>query len=194
MIIIIIFNRPRTQRPVLVKSQAERQTKQTHTHKQKLSNVYHLDDKNLIGATLIARGVTVDGVWIGRTGFIDHSKLQVNTPLLLISTFYKSPQHPQSLFPACCVNSRSVATASNRGNSSASRAHIVTLRQISHNRNLAAGLGSSLYSLGADPTENIASKSFHIVVVVSFLATTQVSLTSRSSVTKQRMFLLAIVA
>jgi hypothetical protein len=40
-----------------------------------------------------------------------HSKLQV-TAQSLISTLYKSPPHPPSLFAACCVfNSRFLATA-----------------------------------------------------------------------------------
>jgi hypothetical protein len=53
---------------------------------------------------------------------------------LLISTIYKLPQHPLSLFPACCVlNSLSLVTASNGGDSSASRPRIVTVRQISRN-------------------------------------------------------------
>jgi hypothetical protein len=41
---------------------------------------------------------------------------------------------PDKIFPACCVLiSRSLSTASNSGDSSASRAHVVTLRQISRN-------------------------------------------------------------
>jgi hypothetical protein len=63
-----------------------------------------------------------------------HSEIQVIRALLLICTFYKSPQHPLSLLQACCVfNSRSLATASNSGDSSASRAHVVTVRRISRN-------------------------------------------------------------
>jgi hypothetical protein len=63
-----------------------------------------------------------------------HSELHVITALSPISTLHKSPQHPLSLFPACYVfNSRSLATASNSGDFSASRAHIVTVRWISHN-------------------------------------------------------------
>jgi hypothetical protein len=44
------------------------------------------------------KGVTVDGVWIGEWTCTYHSELQVITALLLISTFYKSPQHSLSLF------------------------------------------------------------------------------------------------
>jgi hypothetical protein len=57
-----------------------------------------------------------------------------------------------------------------------------------------AGLGSSLYSLVADPTENTASNSFSIVVVGGCLAISWILLTCLSAATKQRMFLLAIVA
>jgi hypothetical protein len=51
------------------------------------------------------------------------SELQAVTALLLITTIHKSPQHPLSFFPACCVfASRSLATAFNSGDFSASRA------------------------------------------------------------------------
>jgi hypothetical protein len=66
--------------------------------------------------------------------YIHHSELQVITVPLLISTIHRSPQHPLSHFPASCVfNSRSLTTASNSGDSSASRAHVVTVRRISRN-------------------------------------------------------------
>jgi hypothetical protein len=51
-----------------------------------------------------------------------------------------------------------------------------------------SGLGSSLYSLGLDPTENTASNSFYVVVMGGCLAIAQILLT------KQRMFLLMIDA
>jgi hypothetical protein len=41
------------------------------------------------------------------------------------STIHKSPQHPLSLFPACCVFSRSLATASNSTDSSTSHAQVL---------------------------------------------------------------------
>jgi hypothetical protein len=48
------------------------------------------------------RGVTADGVCVGDLDFLTtgthHSELQVITALSLISTLYKSPQHPLSLF------------------------------------------------------------------------------------------------
>jgi hypothetical protein len=63
-------------------------------------------------------------------GFIDHlhhSELQVITALSLMSTRLKSPHNPKSLFPACCVViRRSLATASNSGGSSASRAQVLS--------------------------------------------------------------------
>jgi hypothetical protein len=56
------------------------------------------------------------------------------------------------------------------------------------------GPRSSLLSLGADPTENTASNSFYIVVIGDCLAIARISLTCLPAVTKQRIFLLAIVA
>jgi hypothetical protein len=50
--------------------------------------------------------------------------------------------------------------------------------------------GSSLYSLGADPTENTASNSFYIIVTGGCLARARISLTCLPAATKQRMFLL----
>jgi hypothetical protein len=98
-------------------------------------------------------------------------------------------------FPACCSsNSRSVGTAFNSGDSSASLGHVVTVRRISHNWTHSAGLGSSLYSLGADPTENSASNSCYVLVMVGFLAIDRISLTCSPAVTQQRMFLVVIVA
>jgi hypothetical protein len=56
-----------------------------------------------------------------------HSELQVIIALSLISTLYKSPQRPLSLFPACCVFiSCFLATASNSGDSSGSRAQVLS--------------------------------------------------------------------
>jgi hypothetical protein len=60
------------------------------------------------------------------TIYTHRSKLQVITALSVISTLYKSPQHQLKLFPACRVFiSRSLATASNSGDSSASRALVL---------------------------------------------------------------------
>jgi hypothetical protein len=42
---------------------------------------------------------------------------------------------------------------------------------------LAAGLGSSLYSLGADPTENTASKNCSIFIVNGYLAIARILFT-----------------
>jgi hypothetical protein len=56
------------------------------------------------------------------------------------------------------------------------------------------GLESSLYSPGADSNENTAPSSSSIVVMDGCLATAQILSTFLPAVTKQRMFLLAIIA
>jgi hypothetical protein len=64
--------------------------------------------------------------------YMHHSKLQVITAPLLISTIHRLSQNPLSIFTACGVfNNRSLATASNNGDYSASRAHFFTVRRIS---------------------------------------------------------------
>jgi hypothetical protein len=68
--------------------------------------------------------VIIDGVWIGELDLLTtsthDSELQV-----MVSTLYKLPQHKLNLFPACCVvNSRSLATATHSGDTSASRAEV----------------------------------------------------------------------
>jgi hypothetical protein len=69
----------------------------------------------------IRRGID----WILDLLTTHHSELQVITALSLISTLYKSSQYLLS-FPACCVfNSRSLATASNTWESSASHAQLL---------------------------------------------------------------------
>jgi hypothetical protein len=61
------------------------------------------------------------------TTYIHHSELQIITTLSLISTLYKLPQYLLSLFSTCCTFiSRSLATASNSGDSSASRTRVRT--------------------------------------------------------------------
>jgi hypothetical protein len=134
-------------------------------------------------------------------GFIDHFYTPLETTIavpLLISTIHRSPQQLLSLFPACCVfNSCSLATASNSGDSSAFRDHVFAVRRISINRTPSAGLGYSLYSLGADPTENIASSILSIVIMGGCPAIEQISIPRERvyrAVTKQWMFLLVIVA
>jgi hypothetical protein len=75
--------------------------------------------------------VTTDRVWICECIYwpLTHdSEVQATTTLQLPSTIHKSPQHPLSLFPARCVfTSRSLTTASNSGDSSASHAQVPSL-------------------------------------------------------------------
>jgi hypothetical protein len=57
-----------------------------------------------------------------------------------------------------------------------------------------ASLGSLLYSLGANSTENIASNNPSVVVMGGYLAIARILLTCLPAATKQHMFLLMIVA
>jgi hypothetical protein len=60
------------------------------------------------------------------TTYTHHSEMYVITALPLISILDKSLQHPLSHLPACCViTSRSLAKASNSGDSSASLAQVL---------------------------------------------------------------------
>jgi hypothetical protein len=142
--------------------------------------------------------VIIDGVWIGELDFIDllyiSFDLQTIAVLLLIFPLYKSPQHLPSLFQPA-VSSPDVPWQ---------RLLTVEILQLHALTPLlsgeypatelkSAGLGSSLYSLGADLTENTASNSFYIIVMGGCLAIDRVLLTCFPAVTKQRMFLLAIV-
>jgi hypothetical protein len=91
---------------------------------------------------------------------------------------------PAKPFPACCVlTSRSLATAFNSGNSSASRTQV--LRSLTSVQNclpaipsteldrhffsiiLSAGQGSSLYNLGTYPIENTVSNKSSILLAFS---------------------------
>jgi hypothetical protein len=61
------------------------------------------------------------------TTYTHDSELQANITPSLISTIDKSPLHPLSVFPRCCdFTSRSLATASNTRDSSASRAQVLS--------------------------------------------------------------------
>jgi hypothetical protein len=70
--------------------------------------------------------VTIDGGldWILDllTTYTHDSELQAITVSSLISKIHKSPQHTQYFSSYCVFTSRSLATASNNGDSSASRA------------------------------------------------------------------------
>jgi hypothetical protein len=107
---------------------------------------------------------------------------------LHILQFITAPVKPS---PACCVlTSRSLATASNSGDSSASRPYVLfhsrRCRTLVNSLNcqlsrcqlfpiiLSAGPGSSLYSLGADTTENTVSNNSYILVIAGYLATVRI--------------------
>jgi hypothetical protein len=61
------------------------------------------------------------------TTYRHDSELQAITAPPLNSTIHKSPQHPLRFFPACCVfASRSLTTASNSGESSASHSQVLS--------------------------------------------------------------------
>jgi hypothetical protein len=99
------------------------------------------------------------------TTYTHGSELQAITAPPLILTIHKSPKHPLSLFPACCVfTSRSLATASNSGDSSAPRAQVLSsqppLQNSSPNWQLTASPQlSSLKPLRTDLVENAVSNS-----------------------------------
>jgi hypothetical protein len=63
-------------------------------------------------------------------GFIDHFYTQPvttsNYSAIAISTTHKSTQHPLSFFQPAVFTSRSLATDSNTGDSSASRAQVLS--------------------------------------------------------------------
>jgi hypothetical protein len=132
------------------------------------------------------RSVTIDGVWISEfdllTTCIHHSELQVITAPLLISTIHISLQYPQSHFPACCAFiSRFLATASNSGESSATRAHVVTGRRTTELFStiepclLSLPSGARLYwqpstdSLTHSPTNHFTSTSFHSTELINLI-------------------------
>lgn len=61
------------------------------------------------------------------TTYMHDSELQAVTLPPLVSTIHKSQQHPLSCFPACCIfTSPSLATASDSGDSSASRTQVLS--------------------------------------------------------------------
>jgi hypothetical protein len=82
------------------------------------------------------------------TTCIHNSELQVITRVQLISTSHRLLEHPLGLLRACCVfNNRSLATASNSGDSLACRAHVVTIRRIFHNSTLVNSIFPLNYQL-----------------------------------------------
>jgi hypothetical protein len=101
--------------------------------------------------------VTIDGVCIGQYTPLGTTSIYRAIANLHTTITTTAPATP---FPAYCVfNSRSLATVSNSGDSSAFRAHVVTVRRISRNCTHSADLGSSLYSysLRVDPEKNASN-------------------------------------
>jgi hypothetical protein len=154
--------------------------------------------------------VTIDVVWVGEQIYCSyiytqHSEPQAITAPSLISTLYKSPQHLLSLFqpavlkPAVprqrlltveilqvhALRSSIQPPLQNSLNTAPCRAQLNCTQP---------AWGSSPYSLGVDPTENTASITCSTVVMGGCLATAKILLTCLPAVTKQRMFLFAIVA
>jgi hypothetical protein len=87
--------------------------------------------------------------WIGFTD-------DLNTPLRTTSNYSANANlhtlqittAPATLFSACCVfNNHSLATASNSGDSSSSRAHVVSVRRIVRNWTVNSTIAPSLLSL-----------------------------------------------
>jgi hypothetical protein len=77
--------------------------------------------------------VTIDGVWIGLSDLLLHlyTPLGITSKYGAIGNLHTSQITiaPAKAFPACCVsNSRTLGTASNSGDSSAFRTHVVTVR------------------------------------------------------------------
>jgi hypothetical protein len=110
-----------------------------------------------------------DGVWIGELDLLTtcthHTELQVITALFLISLLYKS-QHTKRPLACSVSNSCSLAMASNSGDSSASHAHIVTVRWIFRNWTHSAGLGFLLYSLGPKQEKTLPPTVFLLLLWV----------------------------
>jgi hypothetical protein len=82
--------------------------------------------------TVEFRCVTIDGVWIGELDLLTHLYTPLGTTSMYgaIANLHTSQitTAPAKPFPACCdSNSRSLATACNSGDSSASRTHVDTV-------------------------------------------------------------------
>jgi hypothetical protein len=105
------------------------------------------------------------------TTYKHHSELQVITALSLISTLYKPPQHPLSLF-----SSRFLVTAFNNGHSSASRAQILSSQSPLQSSIESLPKFSSVYPLCTDRVENTVSNSNSIIVFVFLAAETCLSI------------------
>jgi hypothetical protein len=101
------------------------------------------------------------------TAYTHHTELHVITALPLISTLYKSLQHPFSLFPACRASiSHSLAKVSNSGDSSASRVQVLSSQPPMQNSTLNWQLPPGLAAVSHQPprlsTEWVAPTVFKI--------------------------------
>jgi hypothetical protein len=112
-----------------------------------------------------SRGVWLQTGYVLVNGFIDdlYQRLGNTSNYSAIADLNTLRITTRKVFPAYVSNSRSLATASNSWDSLAFHAHVSTVRRISRNWTHPACLGTSLFSLGADPTENTASNNFSIV-------------------------------
>jgi hypothetical protein len=87
--------------------------------------LYNFMRSHILGGTFCR--VTIGGVWI--CGFIDHlyTRLGATSDYSATASISQMTTELAKLFPACCAFiSRSLATASNSGYSSASRAQVLS--------------------------------------------------------------------
>jgi hypothetical protein len=142
--------------------------------------------------------VTKDGIWIG---FIDH----LYTPLGSTSNYsaianLHTLQITAAFFQPAISNSRFIATASNNGDSSASRAHVVTIQPIYRNWTLVTHqpATSRHFAQAAWGPRSIASERtqqktllptvfFFFFSIGGCLALVRLSFPCLPAVTKQRM-------
>jgi hypothetical protein len=90
------------------------------------------------------------------TTYTHDMELQAITAPLLISIIHKSPQHPLSLFLACCViTSHSLAMASNNGGPSDSRTQVLSSQPPVWNCLLSLGSKPPRYNISAWTTQKI---------------------------------------
>jgi hypothetical protein len=111
--------------------------------------------------------------------------------LSLISTLYKSPHAKSSQF---AFTARFLVTDLNNESSPASMFMSLLSSEYPATELNQQAWGPRLYNLRVNPTENTASISFSIVVMGGCLAIAHISLMCLLAATKQRMFLLTVIA